>query len=225
MSEYAIIVAGGKGTRMSSLLPKQFLMLKGKPVLMHTIEKFYSYSNGITIILGLPQDDLSRWDRLCKEHSFEIPHQVVIGGTSRFQTVKNCLNTLSGEGIVAIHDGVRPLVSKAIIDRCFKTTISKGSAIASVDLKESIRELSATNSKAVNRSNYKLIQTPQVFKLKEIQQAYKREEESWMTDDAGVAEHAGLQINLIEGEYSNIKITTPSDLMIAEALFSVNTKD
>ncbi|HEY8401171.1 MAG TPA: 2-C-methyl-D-erythritol 4-phosphate cytidylyltransferase [Cytophagaceae bacterium] len=219
--EYAIIVAGGSGTRMQSALPKQFLLLNGMPVLMHTLTAFYNYSKELSIILVLPDKEKNQWAALCEKHSFVVPHQVVSGGASRFQSVKNGLQSIpQSSGLVAIHDGVRPVISKEIIANSFTTAAAKGTAITSVALKDSIRQVEGPKNKSVNRSAFRIIQTPQTFQLNIIKKAFETEEKDFFTDDASVAEAAGFEIVLIEGDYKNIKITTPEDLIVAEAFIS-----
>ena len=218
LKEYAIIVAGGKGTRIRSAVPKQYLELCGRPILMHTIEAFYRYSKDITLILVLPKDDISMWTDLCERYSFRRPYHLQPGGDTRFQSVRNGLQLIEGEGLVAIHDGVRPLVSEDIIGASFRLAAVHQSAVASVRLKESIRMTDQDKTKAVDRSRFRMIQTPQTFMVSIIKPAYETREEESMTDDASVAEHAGHPISLFEGSYENIKITTQEDLIVAEAL-------
>lgn len=216
--EYAIIVAGGKGTRIKSKLPKQFLELMGLPILMHTLNAFYKYSDKINIILVLPQDDFNTWEDLCKKHNYNKLYILQHGGDSRFQSVKNGLDKIEGSGLVAIHDGVRPLVSEDIIGASFRLAAVHKSAVAAVRLKESIRMTDQDNTKAMDRSHFRLIQTPQTFDVTLIKNAYQLKEETNLTDDASVAERAGHIISLFEGSYENIKVTTPEDLIVAEAL-------
>lgn len=223
--EYALIVAGGKGTRIKSKLPKQFLELNGKPVLLHTIEAFYRYSEQINIVLVLPEDDFTIWKEICKKYNFNKPIVVQKGGESRFQSVKNGLEKIEGDGLVAIHDGVRPLVSEDIIGASFRLAAVHQSAVAAVRLKESIRMTDQDNTKAMDRSRFRLIQTPQTFDLNLIKQAYLIKEDTSMTDDASVAEKSGHVISLFEGSYENIKITTAEDLIIAEALLNSKSKN
>ncbi len=218
LKEYALIVAGGKGTRMKTKLPKQFLELNGLPVLMHTINAFYRYNEKISIILVLPEDDFELWAELCRKYSFHRNIMLQKGGDSRFQSVKNGLGCIQEPGLVAIHDGVRPLVSEDIIGASFRLASVHDSAVAAVRLKESIRMTDQDNTKAMDRSKFRLIQTPQTFKTKLIQQAYEGKEDASLTDDASVAEKAGHIISLFEGSYENIKITTPEDLIVAKAL-------
>ena len=220
VNEFALIVAGGKGTRIKSALPKQFLELNGLPVLMHTIQAFLRYSPAISIILVLPEDDFSTWEMLVKKHSFTVPVTLCAGGETRFQSVRNGLRHLPESGMVAIHDGVRPLVSEDIIAASFRLASVHQAAVASVRLKESIRVVDQDTTKAVDRSRYRLIQTPQTFAISAIKKAYEGKEDDRLTDDASVAEKAGFSISLFEGSYSNIKITTPEDLLLAEALLS-----
>jgi 2-C-methyl-D-erythritol 4-phosphate cytidylyltransferase len=217
--EYALIVAGGKGTRIKSKLPKQFLELMGKPILIHTLEAFYRYSEKITIVLVLPEDDFSIWADICKKYSFNKPIILQKGGETRFQSVKNGLQKVDGPGLVAVHDGVRPLVSEDIIGASFRLAAVHESAVAAVRLKESIRMTDQDNTKAMDRSRFRLIQTPQTFSIDLIKQAYQLKEDPTMTDDASVVEKLGHTISLFEGSYENIKITTPEDLIVAEALF------
>lgn len=216
--EYALIVAGGKGTRIKSKVPKQFLDLDGVPILMRTINTFYAYSPAITVIVVLPEDDFPIWEELCLLHKYNRPLILTKGGDTRFQSVKNGLNKIEGDGLVAIHDGVRPLVSEDIIGASFRLAAVHGSAVAAVRLKESIRMTDQDNTKAMDRSRFRLVQTPQTFHVGLIKNAYQTKEDASLTDDASVAERSGHVISLFEGSYENIKITTPEDLIVAEAL-------
>ena len=212
-------MAGGIGTRMRASVPKQFLILDGMPILMHTINAFDRYSDSVTKIIVLPSYEINHWQELCEQYRFTSAHSVVSGGESRFQSVKNGLELVQGPGLVAIHDGVRPLVSTDIIGASFRLASLHKSAIASVRLKESIRVIDQDTTQAVDRSMYRMIQTPQTFDIDLIKSSYSIKEEKYLTDDASVAERAGNKISLFEGSYDNIKITTPEDLTIAEALF------
>jgi 2-C-methyl-D-erythritol 4-phosphate cytidylyltransferase len=218
--EYALIVAGGKGTRIKSKVAKQFLELQGLPILMHTIQAFLRYSDKTKIILVLPENDFETWKRLCDKHKFTTPVLLQKGGETRFQSVRNGLNGIDGDGLVAIHDGVRPLVSEDIIGASYRLAAVHESAVAAVRLKESIRMTDQDNTKAVDRSRYRLIQTPQTFRVNLIRNAYQMKEDASLTDDASVAEHSGHVISLFEGSYENIKITTPEDLIVANALLT-----
>ena len=213
--KYALIVAGGSGIRMETDIPKQFLSLNGKPVLMHTIDAFHQI-DGIGIIVVLPSSEFERWKNLCIQYSFHTKHILVAGGETRFHSVKNGLEKVD-EGIVSIHDGVRPLISKEIIEQSFITASLHGNAITVVKLKDSIREMTLTGfSKTVNRDHYYLVQTPQTFQSALIKNAYQKATHHHFTDDAGVFEEiSGNKINLIEGDYRNIKITTPEDMLLA----------
>jgi 2-C-methyl-D-erythritol 4-phosphate cytidylyltransferase len=224
MREYAIIVAGGKGTRIKSKLPKQFIELNGKPVLLHTLEAFYRYSENIHVILVLPEDDFETWNTIATKFNFNRPLILQKGGETRFQSVKNGLDKIEGEGLVAIHDGVRPLVSSDIIGASFRLAAVHQTAVAAVRLKESIRMTDQDNTKAVDRSRFRLIQTPQTFDLQLIKKAYQMKEDTNLTDDASVAERSGHIISLFEGSYDNIKITTSEDLIVAEALMKARSK-
>jgi 2-C-methyl-D-erythritol 4-phosphate cytidylyltransferase len=216
--QYAIVVAGGKGTRIKSSIPKQFIELEGLPVLMHTLNAFYRYSKEITIILVLPPDDFDRWEGLCAKYNYRQPFILTAGGDTRFQSVKNGLNQINTSGLVAIHDGVRPLVNEDLIGASFRLAAVHGSAVAAVRLKESIRMTDQDNTKAMDRSRFRLIQTPQTFDVDLIRKAYEIKEDATLTDDASVAERHGHVISLFEGSYENIKITTSEDLVVARAL-------
>jgi len=222
-NEYALIVAGGKGTRIKSNVPKQFIELNGKPILLHTVEAFYRYSSGLTVILVLTADDVDIWNGICKKFNFTRPVVLQKGGATRFQSVRNGLDTIEGEGLVAIHDGVRPLVSEDIIGASFRLAAIHHCAVAAVRLKESLRMTDQDYTKAVDRSRYRLIQTPQTFDVQLIRKAYQIREDVSLTDDASVAEKAGHRISLFEGSFENIKITTPEDLVMAEALMKARS--
>lgn len=216
--EYALIVAGGKGTRMQRNIGKQFLELNGLPILMHTVRAFYRYDNKISIILVLASDDIDIWTSLCLKHSFDIPVVIQHGGDTRFQSVRNGLDKIEGDGLVAIHDGVRPLVNDVIIRTSFRLAATHRCAVAAVPLKDSIRIVTDQQTEALDRTRYRLIQTPQTFHASDIRDAYRQKEDLNLTDDASVAERAGIGISLFDGSYDNIKITTAEDLVIAEAL-------
>ncbi len=216
--KHLILVAGGSGTRMGSATPKQFLLLNGKPVLLHTLEQFYAFSKDINIVLALPQTAIEEWSEIVRKYTIAIPHTVVQGGETRFQSVKNALSTISGDGVVAVHDGVRPLVSHATIAACFDKAERSGAAIPVVALNDSIRQKTAEGSISVHREDFCAVQTPQVFSLTILCKAYEQEYRSTFTDDASVVESAGYKVSLIQGNVENIKITTPADLIFAEAM-------
>lgn len=220
MQNYIIIVAGGSGKRMGTETPKQFLLLKGKPVLMHTIERFFQFDSTINCIVVLPDAHIPLWDELCKKHQFTSPHSIVTGGTERFYSVKNGLDILPQDKdvLIGIHDGVRPLVSLQTITECYKTAETYGSAIPTLPPTESIRIVEENTSRILNRDNIRLIQTPQVFKSKSLLSAYNLGFQPSFTDDASVFESAGNSLTLTNGNEGNIKITTPFDLQVAELL-------
>lgn len=213
---YAIIVGGGSGSRMQSDIPKQFLPLKGRPVLMHTIDAFHSSSSDPEIIVVLNVDYHKYWENLCKEHNYSIPHQLVRGGLKRFHSVQNGLKKIKGNAIVAIHDAVRPLINPKFIDLAFRQAEVIGTAIAAVGSRDSVRQRNQTGTVSLNREDIYLIQTPQVFKSNILRKAYKQDYRNEFTDDATVVDRSGVEINLIEGDIRNIKITFPEDILIAE---------
>lgn len=217
-NESVIIVAGGSGKRMGSEIPKQFLLLKGLPILMRTISAFYDYNPRIQLIVVLPEDQIGEWNSLLEKFNFRIGHEVVSGGKERFFSVLNGLGLVKSGNTVAIHDGVRPLVSKETITRCFELAKLKGSAVPVIDVFESVRKVDELGNYAVNRQDFRLVQTPQVFEFHKITTAYKQSFSSIFTDDASVVEAAGFTINLCEGNRENIKVTTPIDMTFAEAL-------
>jgi len=218
MKKYVIITASGKGLRMQSDIPKQFIEIAGKPIIMHTIEKFYNYNKQINIIVTLSTQMLDYWNTLIEKYKFTISHKIVIGGETRFHSIKNAIAEIEENSITAIHDAVRPLVSLNTIVRCFKKAEECGNAVPFININESIREINGTINKIANRDNFVLIQTPQIFMSDILIKAYEQEFSENFTDDASVAENIGQNINLIEGNYDNIKITKPQDLKIAEAL-------
>ncbi len=218
MKLYAVIVAGGHGKRMGSELPKQYLELAGKPVLMRTLERFKAFDESIELITVLPENQLRFWAELQKKYSFDIPHTIVKGGKVRFYSVRNGLKFVDTPGLVAIHDGVRPFVSIDTIQRCFQMAEKLGNAVPVISPTESMRIVSETGSAPINRMNIKIVQTPQVFNAEIIKKAYRQDYLPEFTDDASVLEKTGIKINLIEGNRENIKITTPEDLVISSAL-------
>jgi len=203
---------------METEVPKQFLEISGKPILMYTIDAFHNYSSDIETIVVLPSTEFDRWRQLCDKHNFEIKHQLIEGGDTRFQSVKNGLDKIQAEGLVAIHDGVRPFIDSNLIEASYRIATLHGSAVASVRLKESIRQVDQQATKSVDRSKFRLIQTPQTFEVSLIKNAYLINDSPLLTDDASVAELAGHKISLFEGSYRNIKITTAEDLELAEVL-------
>ncbi|MBQ8046734.1 MAG: 2-C-methyl-D-erythritol 4-phosphate cytidylyltransferase [Prevotella sp.] len=247
---HAIIVAGGKGLRMGSELPKQFLPVGGKPVLMHTIERFLSFDREMKVILVLPREQQDFWHELCRKHRFEAPHRVVDGGPTRFHSSMNGLDAIADheEGLVGIHDGVRPFPSLDTISRCYQAAEQAGAAIPVMPVVDTLRKVSRTEgpespaaqteafpaepspgpdasapirSVTVPRSSYRIVQTPQVFDIQLIKNAFRQASKGSteaFTDDASVAEAAGISVRLVEGNRENIKLTTPFDMRLAELL-------
>lgn len=218
MQEYAIIVAGGSGSRMKSDIPKQFLNINGIPVLMHTINAFNRYSEALRIIVVLPGGQFKYWEELCGAHQYTTPHELVAGGATRFHSVRNGLNHITEEQCtVAVHDGVRPMISEKIISQSFAQASEHGAVVVSVPLKDSIRAIGQNDSnKAMDRNQFRLVQTPQTFRIDWMRDAFSSDYHESFTDCASVLESRGYPIRLIEGSYENIKITTPEDLRWAE---------
>ncbi|MCC7302597.1 MAG: 2-C-methyl-D-erythritol 4-phosphate cytidylyltransferase [Bacteroidia bacterium] len=220
MKYYAIIVAGGLGNRMNNPVPKQFLKLNGRPVIMHTITRFHECELKPEIIVVLHKDHHVVWKQLCEEFHFEIPHRLTSGGDTRFLSVRSGLRQTEGEGIVAIHDAARPLVHSKTILHAYKAAEMYGNAVPAIPLSDSIRKVDPSASVAVDRTKYCVVQTPQVFHSELLRRAYAREFKITFTDDASVVESLGETIHLIDGTPDNIKITTPMDLAAAEALLA-----
>ncbi len=219
MEKFVIMVAGGSGSRMQSDIPKQFIPLSGKPVLMHTLEAFHRYSDRLSVRLVLPEDQFGLWDRLCSRHRFAAEVQVVAGGATRFHSVRNGLESITADqGLVAVHDGVRPFVPAPVIAESFAKAAEYGSAVTCVKLKDSLRRWETDDRhQAVDREHFRLIQTPQTFRLDWMRAAFSTGYLPHFTDCASVMEQAGFPVHLIEGAYQNIKLTTPEDLLWAEA--------
>jgi 2-C-methyl-D-erythritol 4-phosphate cytidylyltransferase len=216
---YAIIVAGGSGSRMLSALPKQFLSLNGIPVLMHAVLAFHYSNSQPQIILVLPADFHDFWKQLCITHNFDIPHQLVSGGQTRFHSVKNGLDTITDvNSLVAVHDAVRPLTSQTIIDNSYQHAAQHGNAVTAVKSRDSIRQLKNGVSVSLIRDEIYLVQTPQTFQSAQLKKAYQQPYNDKFTDDASVVEETGTQITLIDGDHQNIKITFPEDIAIAELI-------
>ena len=214
MQKVALIVAGGKGNRMNAEIPKQFLLLKNLPVLMHTLNQFSHFDE---IILVLAKTEFDTWKALCKEHNFTLKHTLVAGGLNRFSSVKNGLSKVPGKSIVAIHDGVRPLISKKLIDTLIAASKKGIGIVPVIPVKDSLRKVDGRKSKAVSRNSLYKVQTPQCFFSKTIKDAYRQNFSLFFTDDASVLESNGCKIETIQGEERNLKITTQEDLNIAEA--------
>lgn len=240
-NEFVIIVAGGKGMRMGTEIPKQFLTVDGIPILMRTILGFRAYNDKINIILVLPQQQQAYWNELCEKYSFHEPIKIANGGKTRFHSVKNGLDMIpdTATGTVGVHDGVRPFASHDTIRRTFGRAKETGAAVPVIPVVSTLRHLykkeyhnglSATNltddfktegdlrSETVPRDEYRIVQTPQAFDIKVLKKAYTQEYSDSFTDDASVVEHAGFLIDLVEGNEENIKITTPFDMTMAKAI-------
>lgn len=219
---FAILVAGGSGTRMGADRPKQFLPLAGQPVLLHTLRRFAEPALGVRqCVLVLPADQFEAWQQLCMEHAITLPHTVVAGGATRWASVRNGLASLAGHeaGVVAVHDGVRPLTPLSVLEATYQAAHNHGAAVAAVVPKDSVRGLNQQGSYALNRARLRLVQTPQCFELNLLRRAYQLPELSTFTDDASVVEDLH-PIHLVEGDYTNLKITTPEDLLLAEAILA-----
>lgn len=218
--DYIIIVAGGKGLRMGSDIPKQFLPIGGKPVLMRTLERFRQYSPTLQIILVLPKAQQDYWQKLCKEYAFDIDYQLADGGETRFHSVQNGLAKIpdNAQGVVGVHDGVRPFPSIDVIRNCYETAREKKAVIPVIPVVETVRHLKGDTSVTVSRNEYRLVQTPQTFDIQLLKAANRQPYNDGFTDDASVVEAFGFNITLVEGNRENIKITTPYDLKIAEVL-------
>lgn len=219
MINYLIVVAGGTGTRMQGLIPKQFLELSGKPVIVQTLRRFIEFDPGIRVVVVMHPEYVQYWNDLLGTMDFHIPHQVVAGGEERFHSVKEGIRALGeADGVVGIHDAVRPLVSLRTIRNAYEAAAQSGAAIPVVSMNESIREVSTSGSMAVNRVAFRMVQTPQCFRLDLLRYAYEQSYKPEFTDDASVVEAAGHAIQLVEGNRENIKLTTPTDLIVAQAL-------
>ena len=218
--EFVIIVAGGKGLRMGSDIPKQFLPIGGKPVLMRTIERFREYSPTLQIILVLPKAQQDYWQQLCKEYDFKVEYLLADGGETRFHSVQHGLALIpdDAEGVVGVHDGVRPFPSIEVIRNCYETARKAKAVIPVIPVVETVRHLKDETSETVPRSDYRLVQTPQTFDIQLLKSANRQPYNDNFTDDASVVEAYGFDITLVEGNRENIKITTPYDLKIAEVL-------
>lgn len=214
----AIIVAGGMGRRMGGSIPKQFMLLRGKPVLCWSIETFHAFDPAMPIIVVLPEQQIMIWRTLCIGHNFHVPHEVVAGGEERFHSVREGLNRIVGDPVVAVHDGVRPLVSVELLTRCFSAAETHGSAIPVVPLSSSVREVDGGSSQAVDRSRLRAVQTPQCFRAALLRKAFELPYDPAFTDEATLVERLGELVHLVDGDERNLKVTTPMDLRIAEAI-------
>ncbi|MDP2423084.1 MAG: 2-C-methyl-D-erythritol 4-phosphate cytidylyltransferase [Bacteroidales bacterium] len=224
MKLFGIIVAGGGGRRFGTLQPKQFQLLAGRPMLMHPIATFYKAVPGIQLIVVLPEEYIPVWKKLCIDYQFDIPHSLINGGPERFHSVKRGLSLVVGDGLVAIHDGARPLVSPAIITEAIRMAKISRAVLPAVVPSDSVRQVIGNTNKPMVREELRLIQTPQVFDISLIKKAYLQNYHPSFTDDATVVESIGISVSLIEGGHENIKITRPADLLLAEALLNAMYK-
>jgi 2-C-methyl-D-erythritol 4-phosphate cytidylyltransferase len=213
-----IIVAGGAGKRMGGPVPKQLMPLKGRPLLCWTIEAFHKYDAAMPIIVVLPEVHIRIWEALCIGHHFYVEHEVVAGGEERFHSVRNGLAAVKGEGVVAVHDGVRPLVSVELIDRCFRAAEEHGAAVPVVPISSSVREMNGEASKPIDRSRLRAVQTPQCFQTSMLRKAFELPYDPAFTDEATLVERIGAKVHLVEGEERNIKVTTPLDLQFTQLM-------
>lgn len=223
---YIIVVAGGKGLRMGGDIPKQFLPVGGEPVLMRTLRVFHEADEDMRIILVLPADQQEYWQQLCREYHFTLSHQVATGGETRFHSVQNglALVPVDADGVVGVHDGVRPFVSVEVIRRCYEGARQHGAVVPVVPVVETVRQLLPEgDSLTVDRNQYRLVQTPQTFRIPLLKEAFQQPYQPAFTDDASVVEALGYRIALVEGNRENIKLTTPSDIRFAESLLTCNS--
>ena len=219
MKRYAIIVAGGKGLRMGGELPKQFIPVEGRPVLMRTLDAFHACDASIQLILVLPHDHQAYWHELCAQYQFAVPHRIADGGATRFHSVQSGLSLVDApEALVAVHDGVRPFVSREVISRCYAEAEAHGAVVPVIPVVETVRQLVGEGSITVPRDTYRLVQTPQTFRATLLRRAYEQPYTDAFTDDASVVEALGCAVTLVDGNRENIKLTTPFDLIVAKAL-------
>lgn len=223
MKYYAIIVAGGKGLRMGGDVPKQFQLVGGRPVLMHTLQQFRNAIADLQIILVLPREQQDYWCELCRQYGFGVEHHVADGGQTRFHSVKNGLALIPDgeEGIVGVHDGVRPFASADLIRRCYAAAVEAEAVVPAVPVVESLRH---EERGAIDRKGYRLVQTPQTFSIPLLKAAYRQDYRETFTDDASVVEAYGHRVAMIDGIRENIKLTTPFDMVVAEALLAESEK-
>ncbi|MBR5150096.1 MAG: 2-C-methyl-D-erythritol 4-phosphate cytidylyltransferase [Bacteroidaceae bacterium] len=228
MKRYIIVVAGGKGLRMGGDMPKQFMLLNGKPLVMATIENLCAMDVTLRIVLVLPKDQMQLWDELCEQYNFTIPVKVVAGGTTRFHSVQNGLAAIedSDEALVGVHDGVRPFLAMKVYDELFREAAINGAVVPVVAVYDSMRRFIGGQgaTEPVPRDRYRLVQTPQVFKLSMLRKAYEQRYMENFTDDASVVEAMGEFVHVVEGNRENIKITTPFDFVLAKAIVECLTQ-
>jgi len=213
-----IVVAGGNGSRMGAEVPKQFLPLRGVPLLMHTLARLHGMDSSMQIILALPKEHIPLWENLVAEHKFTVPHMTVAGGNTRFRSVENALEAANDSDLIGVHDGVRPFVSKEVVENCFKAAEMHGAAVPVVPIVQSLRRWDGEMSEAVDRNAFRAVQTPQCFRTDILKNAFVNATHDLFTDDAAVVEANGHRIALVDGNMENIKVTTPLDMRLAELL-------
>jgi 2-C-methyl-D-erythritol 4-phosphate cytidylyltransferase len=218
MTRCMIVVAGGSGSRMGADIPKQFLMLRGKPLLMHTLENLHRMDTGMRLVLVLPVAHIPYWEERCAEHGHSVPHVTVAGGDTRFRSVQNGLSSATGCDLIGVHDGVRPFVSAEVVSSCFEAASRNGAAVPVTPIVQSLRRVEGSGSMAVDRNAYRAVQTPQCFRAALLRDAFARAQHDLYTDDAAVVEAIGHAITLVEGNVENIKVTTPLDMALAELM-------
>lgn len=223
MTRSMIVVAGGSGTRMGSELPKQFIEVAGKPILIRTLETLLGIDPEMQIVLVLPADQFSFWQELVQIHGCNVPHELAAGGSTRFLSVSNGLEKVTGS-LVGIHDGVRPFISAEMVHACFEEAAASGAAVPVVPIVQSLRKLEGDDSQAVDRSQYRAVQTPQCFQTQILKSSFAAAKSTDYSDDATVVEANGHRVNLVEGDLMNIKITSPLDLQLAELITARRTK-
>ncbi|MFM7725778.1 MAG: 2-C-methyl-D-erythritol 4-phosphate cytidylyltransferase [Flavobacteriales bacterium] len=222
MKRYALLVAAGSGKRMGAPVPKQFLPVAGKPLLYHTLQRMFDFDAEMRLILVLHPDYIDTWKELVSQYDITIPHEIVEGGAERFHSVKSAIDSIFEEdAVVGIHDGVRPLVSIDTLRRCYETAERMGNAVPVVAVNDSLREVHGEQNHAIARSNIRIVQTPQCFRLKELRSAFEQSYHASFTDDASVMEAAGHTIHLVEGNRENMKVTTPEDMRFIEWVIRV----
>lgn len=214
-----IIVAGGSGTRMGAEIPKQFIELDGLPILMHTLGNLHAMDSTLQLVLVLPEAQMDYWEALCSKHSWRVPHHLANGGDTRFLSVKSGLDLVDGE-LVGIHDGVRPFVSRQVVEACFSVASESGAAIPVVPIVQSLRKLNEDSSEAVDRNEYRAVQTPQCFQTSILKKSFAAADRTDYSDDATVVEANGHAISLVEGNSENIKITSPIDLELGQLIIA-----
>lgn len=215
-----IVVAGGSGTRMGADLPKQFIELNGKPILMYTLKNLHESDAELELVLVLPKDQQDNWRKLCAKHGFDVSHVIADGGDTRFQSVRNGLEKASKVRLIGVHDGVRPFVSAELVNRCFDAASAHGAAVPVTPVVQSLRKLKGEISEAVSREDYSQVQTPQCFRSDVLIDAYDSADRTDYSDDASVVEASGKRITLVDGDEVNIKITTPFDLKLAKLIIA-----